>query len=144
MNDHVARFAAWGAEAAHLFSEQPWDYAYGAGSALERFAWVGGRILLLGKSCRFKQFDLPNVEELPKDRVHSQQCSCHPAGSLEKVSTRGTSSNCSLFYERGGEPFNTSLSCGLTKRVEFFVRHNLCRNGGWKCGSFPSRGKMRK
>jgi aminoglycoside 3-N-acetyltransferase len=48
VNDHVARFAAWGAEAEHLFSEQPWDYAYGAGSALERFAWLGGRILLLG------------------------------------------------------------------------------------------------
>lgn len=48
VNDHVARFAARGAEAAHLFSEQPWDYAYGAGSALERFAWLGGRILLLG------------------------------------------------------------------------------------------------
>lgn len=47
-NDHVARFAAWGAEAAHLFSEQPWEYAYGQGSALERFAWLGGRILLLG------------------------------------------------------------------------------------------------
>lgn len=48
VNDHVARFAAWGAEAGHLFAEQPWDYAYGVGSALERFAWLGGRILLLG------------------------------------------------------------------------------------------------
>jgi aminoglycoside 3-N-acetyltransferase len=48
VNDHVARFVAWGARAGHLFAEQPWNYAFGAGSALERFVELRGRILLLG------------------------------------------------------------------------------------------------
>ena len=48
VNDHVARFVAWGKQAAFLFSEQPWDFAFGKGSALERFTALDGRILLLG------------------------------------------------------------------------------------------------
>lgn len=48
VNDHPARFAAWGRHAAHLFSSQPWNYAFGAGSALERFVALDGKILLLG------------------------------------------------------------------------------------------------
>ncbi len=48
VNDHVARFVAWGRHADHLFTEQPWNYAFGAGSALERFVAVDGKILLLG------------------------------------------------------------------------------------------------
>jgi aminoglycoside 3-N-acetyltransferase len=48
VNDHVARFVVWGAQAAHLISEQPWDYAFGRGSALERFVTLDGKILLIG------------------------------------------------------------------------------------------------
>ena len=48
VNDHVARFAAWGHNAEHLFAQQPWDYAFGAGSALERFVQLDGKVLLLG------------------------------------------------------------------------------------------------
>ena len=48
VNDHVARFVAWGARAEQLFAEQPWDYALGARSVLERFLALDGRILLLG------------------------------------------------------------------------------------------------
>ena len=48
VNDHVARFVACGRHAEHLFAEQPWNYAFGAGSALERFVELDGRILLLG------------------------------------------------------------------------------------------------
>ena len=47
-NAHVARFVARGRQAAHLFSQQPWNYAFGAGSALERFVRLDGRILMLG------------------------------------------------------------------------------------------------
>lgn len=47
VNDHVARFVAWGRHARHLLDEQPWDFAFGHGSALERLAALGGRILLL-------------------------------------------------------------------------------------------------
>ncbi len=48
VNDHVARFAVWGRHARHLISQQPWDLAFGHGSALERFVELDGRILLLG------------------------------------------------------------------------------------------------
>jgi aminoglycoside 3-N-acetyltransferase len=48
VNDHVARFTAWGSKADHLLSTTPWDYAYGAGSVFERFVALNGKILLLG------------------------------------------------------------------------------------------------
>ena len=48
VNAHVARFVVWGKHARHLISTQPWDYAFGAGSALDRFVQVDGKILLLG------------------------------------------------------------------------------------------------
>jgi aminoglycoside 3-N-acetyltransferase len=48
VNAHVARFVAWGRHAGHLLSEQPWNYAFGRGSALDRFVALDGRILLLG------------------------------------------------------------------------------------------------
>jgi aminoglycoside 3-N-acetyltransferase len=48
VNRHPARFVAWGKQADHLFSFQPWDYAFGRGSALDRFVELDGKILLLG------------------------------------------------------------------------------------------------
>ena len=48
VNPHVTRFVAWGKHAGHLFSSQPWDYAFGHDSPLERFAALDGKILLLG------------------------------------------------------------------------------------------------
>jgi aminoglycoside 3-N-acetyltransferase len=48
VNDHVARFVVWGRQAQYLISGQPWNYALGNGSILERFAALDGRILLLG------------------------------------------------------------------------------------------------
>ena len=48
VNDHVVRFVAWGAHAEQLFAEQPWSYAFGAGSAFERLVERQGKILLLG------------------------------------------------------------------------------------------------
>jgi aminoglycoside 3-N-acetyltransferase len=48
VNDHPARFAAWGKQAGYLFSSQPWSYAFGYGSALERFVQLDGKILLIG------------------------------------------------------------------------------------------------
>jgi len=48
VNDHVARFVVWGAHARYLISEQPWDFAYGRGSALDRFRKLDGKILLIG------------------------------------------------------------------------------------------------
>jgi aminoglycoside 3-N-acetyltransferase len=48
VNPHVARFVVWGKHAAFLISRQPWDYAFGRESALDRFAELDGKILLLG------------------------------------------------------------------------------------------------
>jgi aminoglycoside N3'-acetyltransferase len=47
VNNHVARFAVWGAQAAHLISKQPWDFPFGRGSALDRFVELDGKILLV-------------------------------------------------------------------------------------------------
>jgi aminoglycoside N3'-acetyltransferase len=48
VNDHVARFVVWGAQARYLISEQPWNFAFGTGSALDRFHELDGKILLIG------------------------------------------------------------------------------------------------
>jgi len=44
VNRHVARFVAWGKQADYLFSSQPWDYAFGRDSALDRFVALDGKI----------------------------------------------------------------------------------------------------
>jgi aminoglycoside 3-N-acetyltransferase len=75
VNPHVARFVVWGSRAPYLISEQPWDYAYGRGSALERFAAIGGRILLLG--CDHDTVTLlhyaEHIVEIPGKRVARYQ-----------------------------------------------------------------------
>lgn len=48
VNDHVARFVVWGSRAEFLISRQPWDFAFGRDSLLERFVELDGKILLLG------------------------------------------------------------------------------------------------
>jgi aminoglycoside 3-N-acetyltransferase len=48
VNPHVARFAVWGKQADRLIEGQPWNYAFGHGSLLERFVILDGKILLLG------------------------------------------------------------------------------------------------
>jgi aminoglycoside 3-N-acetyltransferase len=48
VNHHVARFVVWGRHAAHLISRQPWNYAFGHDSVLDRFVQLDGKILLLG------------------------------------------------------------------------------------------------
>jgi aminoglycoside 3-N-acetyltransferase len=48
VNNHPARFVSWGRHTDHLFSQQPWDFAFGTGSVLERFTRLDGRILLIG------------------------------------------------------------------------------------------------
>lgn len=48
VNQHVARFVVWGKHADFLISRQPWSYAFGHDSALDRFVELNGKILLLG------------------------------------------------------------------------------------------------
>jgi len=71
VNPHVVRFVVWGRHAAHLVSDQPWSYAFGRGSALERFAALGGRILLLGcdhDTVTFLHY-AEHIAEIPGKRV---------------------------------------------------------------------------
>ena len=71
VNDHVARFAAWGRHADVLFSSQPWDYAFGVGSALDRLVELDGRILLLGSDHDTTTFlhYVEHVSALPDKRI---------------------------------------------------------------------------
>jgi aminoglycoside 3-N-acetyltransferase len=71
VNRHVARFVAWGREAAHLFSSQPWNYAFGHDSALDRFVALDGRILLLGcdhDTVTFLHY-VEHIADIPGKRV---------------------------------------------------------------------------
>jgi aminoglycoside 3-N-acetyltransferase len=75
VNPHVARFVVWGTQAPYLISEQPWNYAYGRGSALHRFAEVGGKILLLGcdhDTVTFLHY-AEHVVEIPGKRIARYQ-----------------------------------------------------------------------
>jgi aminoglycoside 3-N-acetyltransferase len=71
VNQHVARFVAWGARAEYLLSQQPWDYAFGRGSALERFVELDGWILLLGSdhdSVTFLHY-AEHIADFPNKRI---------------------------------------------------------------------------
>lgn len=48
VNPHPVRFVAWGAKVDRLFARQPWHYAFGLESPLERFVELDGKILMLG------------------------------------------------------------------------------------------------
>ena len=71
VNEHPARFVAWGRHADHLRSPQPWDYAFGRGSALDRFVQLDGKIVLLGSdhdTVTFLHY-LEHVLDVPGKRV---------------------------------------------------------------------------
>jgi aminoglycoside 3-N-acetyltransferase len=71
VNRHVARFVAWGKQADYLFSSQPWNYAYGHDSALDRFVALDGKILLLGcdhDTVTFLHY-VEHIADIPEKRV---------------------------------------------------------------------------
>jgi aminoglycoside 3-N-acetyltransferase len=71
VNRHVTRFVALGRHADYLFSSQPWDYAFGCGSALDRFAALDGKILLLGcdhDTVTFLHY-VEHVADIPGKRI---------------------------------------------------------------------------
>jgi aminoglycoside 3-N-acetyltransferase len=71
VNDHVARFVVWGRHARRLIATQPWDWAFGQGSALERFVELDGRILLLGSDTDAVTFlhYAEHIVDVPDKRV---------------------------------------------------------------------------
>lgn len=71
VNQHVARFVVWGQHAEHLISYQPWNYAYGVGSALDRLLKLDGKILLLGSdhdAVTFLHY-AEHIADIPDKRV---------------------------------------------------------------------------
>jgi len=71
VNPHPARFVAWGAGADRLFASQPWDFAFGAGSPLDRFVELDGRILLLAPdhdTVTFLHY-VEHIADIPDKRV---------------------------------------------------------------------------
>jgi aminoglycoside 3-N-acetyltransferase len=71
VNDHVARFVVWGRHARHVISTQPWDWAFGHGSALERLVELDGRILLLASDFDAVTFlhYAEHIADVPDKRV---------------------------------------------------------------------------
>ena len=75
VNAHVARFVVWGRQAQYLISHQPWDFAVGSGSALERLVTLDGKILLLGcdhDTVTFLHY-AEHIADMPGRRVVSYQ-----------------------------------------------------------------------
>jgi aminoglycoside 3-N-acetyltransferase len=71
VNPHVARFVVWGKHADYLISNQPWNYAFGHGSALDRFVQLDGKILLLGSdhdAVTFLHY-VEHIVDIPGKRV---------------------------------------------------------------------------
>jgi aminoglycoside 3-N-acetyltransferase len=71
VNPHVARFVFWGKQTEHLMSIQPWNYALGSDSPLERFLMLDGKIVLLGSdhdAVTFLHY-VEHVAEIPAKRV---------------------------------------------------------------------------
>ncbi len=71
VNEHPARFVAWGKQAEPLCSSQPWDYAFGYGSTLDRFVALDGKILLLGcdhDTVTFLHY-VEHIADIPDKRI---------------------------------------------------------------------------
>lgn len=71
VNEHVTRFVVWGRHTEHLIAPQPWDFAFGHGSLLERFMELDGKILLLASdhdTVTFLHYT-EHVADFPNKRV---------------------------------------------------------------------------
>jgi aminoglycoside 3-N-acetyltransferase len=71
VNDHPTRFVAWGKHTDHLFSRQPWSFAFGHDSPLDRFVALDGKILLLASdhdTVTFLHY-VEHIADIPDKRV---------------------------------------------------------------------------
>jgi aminoglycoside 3-N-acetyltransferase len=96
VNRHVARFVVWGKQADHLISDQPWNYAFGLRSPLDRFLNLDGKILLLGSdhdAVTFLHY-VEHVAEIPGKRIARFQVPVQEVGrrmwrDMEEFDTSG-------------------------------------------------------
>jgi len=97
VNSHVARFVVWGKQTHYLLSDQPWNYAFGVGSPLDRFSQIDGKILLLGcdhDNLTFLHFaehvvDVPN-KRVARFRVPIEEDGRRVWREMEEFDTSGT------------------------------------------------------
>ena len=96
VNEHVARFVFWGKQTEHLISNQPWNYAFGSDSALERFLKLDGKIVLLGSdhdAVTFLHY-VEHVADIPGKRIARYQVplmenGCRVWRAMEEFDTSG-------------------------------------------------------
>ena len=96
VNRHVARFVFWGKRSEHLMSSQPWSYALGSDSALERFLELDGKIVLLGSdhdAVTFLHY-VEHVADIPGKRIARYQVpvmenGCRVWRAMEEFDTSG-------------------------------------------------------
>jgi aminoglycoside 3-N-acetyltransferase len=96
VNRHVARFVVWGKQADYLISDQPWNYAFGRHSPLDRFLGLDGKILLLGSdhdAVTFLHY-VEHVAEIPGKRIAHFQVPAQELGrpvwrDMEEFDTSG-------------------------------------------------------
>jgi aminoglycoside 3-N-acetyltransferase len=96
VNHHVARFVCWGKQTELLLASQPWNYAFGADSALERFLRLDGKILLLGSdhdAVTFLHY-VEHIVDIPGKRVARYQVpvmenGCRVWRAMEEFDTSG-------------------------------------------------------
>jgi aminoglycoside 3-N-acetyltransferase len=96
VNHHVARFAFWGNQTDHLISSQPWNYALGSDSPLERFLMLDGKIILLGSdhdAVTFLHY-VEHVADIPGKRIARYQVpvmenGCRVWRTMEEFDTSG-------------------------------------------------------
>jgi aminoglycoside 3-N-acetyltransferase len=96
VNRHVARFVFWGKQTEHLMSNQPWNYALGSDSPLERFLKLDGKIVLLGSdhdAVTFLHY-VEHVADVPEKRIARYQVpvmedGCRVWRAMEEFDTSG-------------------------------------------------------
>jgi aminoglycoside 3-N-acetyltransferase len=96
VNLHLARFVFWGKQTDHLLARQPWNYAFGSDSPLERFLRLDGKIVLLGSdhdAVTFLHY-VEHVADLPDKRIARFQVpvmdnGCRVWRAMEEFDTSG-------------------------------------------------------
>jgi aminoglycoside 3-N-acetyltransferase len=96
VNHHVARFVCWGKQTEYLLASQPWNYAFGVDSALERFLLLDGKIVLLGSdhdAVTFLHY-VEHIVDIPGKRVARYQVpvmenGCRVWRAMEEFDTSG-------------------------------------------------------
>src|SRR6202161_4377479 len=96
VNPHVTRFDFWGKQTEHLMSSQPWNYALGSDSPLERFLKLDGKIVLLGSDHDAVTFlhyvehvaDIPG-RRIARYKVPLMEKGCRVWRAMEEFDTSG-------------------------------------------------------